>query len=96
VGRTTVDAVEILGTWLGLGRGRADVTYRIAGGSSDGELPALSGYRFYPGRSHEVIARADYRVQSFTALTFRLNHRTLATQDRPVEHRVDLELIAEL
>jgi hypothetical protein len=96
VGRTNVDALEVLGTWLGLGRGRADVTYRIADGASDGELPALSGYRFYPGLSHEVIARADYRVQSFTALTFRLNHRTLATQDRPVEHRLDLELIAEL
>ena len=96
VGRTNVEAVEFLSTWLRLGRGRADVTYRLADGSSDGELPALSGYRFYPGLSHEIIARADYRVQSFTALTFRLNHRTLATQDRPVEHRLDLELIAEL
>lgn len=96
VGITSVDAVEFLGTWLALGRGRADVTYRLAEGSSEGELPALSGFRFYPGLSHEVTARADYRVRSFTDLTFRLNYRMLATQDRPTEHRFDLELVAEL
>lgn len=96
VGVTNVDAVEFLGTWLAVGRGRADVTYRLADGGSEGELPPLSSYRFYPGFSHEVTARADYRVQSFTDITFRLNYRMLATQDRPTEHRFDLELVAEL
>ncbi|MBT3269898.1 hypothetical protein HN371_22315 [Candidatus Poribacteria bacterium] len=96
VGRTAVDAVEFLGSWLAVGRGRADVTYRLGDGSSEGELPALSGFRFYPGFSHEVTARADYRVRSFTDLTFRLNYRMLATRDRPTEHRFDLELVAEL
>jgi hypothetical protein len=96
VGRTAVDAVEFLGSWLAVGRGRADVTYRLGNGSSEGELPALSGFRFYPGVSHEVTARADYRVRSFTDLIFRLNYRMLATRERPTEHRFDLELIAEL
>ncbi|MDA1192169.1 MAG: hypothetical protein O3A46_10870, partial [Candidatus Poribacteria bacterium] len=96
VASTEVRAVEALLTWQVFGKGRADLTYRLADGRRDGELSAVSGFRFYEGFSQELRARGDYRVQSFTDLTFRLNYRLLATQERPTEHRFDLELVAEL
>ena len=95
-GSSLTQAAEISAAWAAFGKGRADITLRIADGSSAGQLPALSAFRFYEGISREIRASAEYRIRSWTDLTFRTNYRMLDAQDRPVEHRFDLELTAEL
>jgi hypothetical protein len=93
---TDTAAAEALLTWSLPGRGRADAEYRIAWGDDRGEPLPITLYRFYPGLSHEATLRGDYRVRSFTDLTFRAAYRMIAAQRRSPEHRLNVELVAEL
>ncbi|MBM3215919.1 hypothetical protein FJZ36_13490 [Candidatus Poribacteria bacterium] len=93
---TRTRAAEALLNWLLPSKGRAEATFRLAHGSSVGAQLPLTRYRFYDGLSQEIRLRADYRAQSFTDLTFRLNYHMISARRQPTEHRLDLELVAEL
>lgn len=95
-GSSLTRGAELSGSWHSFGKGRAELTFRLANGSSAGELPSLSAFRFYEGWSREARAQGEYRVRSWTDLTFRANYRMLDADGRPTEHRFDLELTAEL
>ena len=95
-GSSLTRGAELSGSWSSFGKGRAELSFRLANGSSAGELPSLSAFRFYEGWSREARAEGEYRVRSWTDMTFRANYRMLDADGRPTEHRFDLELTAEL
>ncbi|MEE3193381.1 MAG: hypothetical protein VX289_02595, partial [Candidatus Poribacteria bacterium] len=76
-------------------RGRLDINYRLASGKSEGGIP-FARYNFYEGVSHEIRATADYKVHKFTDLLLRLNYRLLSTKQQKPEHRLEMEMVAEL
>ena len=76
-------------------RGRLDINYRLANGKSEGGIP-FARYNFYEGVSHEIRATADYKVHKFTDLLLRLNYRLLSTKQQKPEHRLEMEMVAEL
>lgn len=93
---TSTQGSEIQWTWLAPQRGRAEIIYRIGYGRlQGGELP-LTLYRFYEGIHQEFRVRSEVRIRSATDLTARMNYRMITARKRPTEHRLDLELVAEL
>jgi len=78
-----------------INRGRIDINYRLANGKSEGGIP-FARYNFYEGVSHEIRATADYKVHKFTDLLLRLNYRLLSTKQQKPEHRLEMEMVAEL
>ena len=76
-------------------RGRIDFKYRIGHGTSEGGIP-FARYNFYEGVSHEIRATASYKVHKVTDLLLRFNYRLLSTKQRKPEHRMNMEVVAEL
>ena len=76
-------------------KGRIDFKYRIGHGTSEGGVP-FARYNFYEGISHEVRASASYKVHKVTDLLLRFNYRLLSTKQRKPEHRMNMEVVAEL
>ena len=76
-------------------KGRIYFNYKLGYGKSSGGIP-FAQYTFYEGISHEVRTTADYRLQKFTDLLFRLNYRLLSTEQRKPEHRLEMTVSAEL
>ena len=82
-------------TYSLIGKGRIDVNYKLGYGESEGGIP-IAQYYFYEGISHEVRLIADYRLRKFTDLLFRVNYRLLSTEQRKPEHRLEMNVSAEL
>ena len=78
-----------------INRGRFDINYRLANGKSKGGIP-FARYNFYEGISHEIRTTADYKVRKFTDLLLRLNYQLLSTKRQKPEHRLEMEMVAEL
>ena len=78
-----------------INRGRLNINYRLANGKSEGGFP-FARYNFYEGISHEIRATADYKVRKVTDLLLRLNYRLLSTKQQKPEHRLEMEVVAEL
>ena len=78
-----------------ISRGRIDFKYRIGRGTSEGGIP-FARYNFYEGISHEIRATASYKVHKVTDLLLRFNYRLLSTELRKPEHRMNMEVVAEL
>ena len=76
-------------------KGRIDFKYRIGRGTSEGGIP-FARYNFYEGISHEIRATASYKVHKVTDLLLRFNYRLLSTEQRKPEHRMNMEVVAEL
>ncbi len=82
-------------TYRLIGKGRFDINYKLGYGKSEGGTP-FAQYYFYEGISHEVRIIADYKLQKFTALLLRTNYRLLSTKQRKPEHRLEMNVSAEL
>lgn len=93
---TSTQGSEVQWTWLAPQRGRAEITYRVGYGRLQGSSLPLALYRFYEGFHQEVRVRSEVRIRSATDLTARVNYRMIAAKKRPTEHRLDVELVAEL
>ena len=93
--RTQTFSLENRLTYSFINKGRFDFTYRLNHGSSEGGIP-FTRYNFYEGVSHEVRTTADYKVRKVTDLTLRFNYRLLSTEQNKPEHRVGMEVVAEL
>ena len=93
--RTRTFSMENRLTYSFIGKGRFDFTYRLNHGSSEGGIP-FTRYNFYEGVSHEVRTTADYKVRKVTDLLLRFNYRLLSTEQNKPEHRVGMEVVAEL
>ena len=93
--RTRTFSLENRLTYSFISKGRLDFTYRLNHGSSEGGIP-FTRYNFYEGVSHEVRATADYKVRKVTDLLLRFNYRLLSTKQNKPEHRVGMEVVAEL
>ena len=76
-------------------KGRIDFKYRIGYGTSEGGIP-FARYNFYEGISHEIRATTSYKVHKVTDLLLRFNYRLLSTKQRKPEHRINMEVVAEL
>ena len=93
--RTQTLSLENRLTYSFISKGRFDFTYRLNHGSSEGGIP-FTRYNFYEGVSHEVRTTADYKVRKVTDLLLRFNYRLLSTKQNKPEHRVGMEVVAEL
>ena len=93
--RTQTFSLENRLTYSFISKGRFDFTYRLNHGSSEGGIP-FTRYNFYEGVSHEVRTTADYKVRKVTDLLLRFNYRLLSTKQNKPEHRVGMEVVAEL
>ena len=93
--RTRTFSLENRLTYSFISKGRLDFTYRLNHGSSEGGIP-FTRYNFYEGVSHEVRTTADYKVRKVTDLLLRFNYRLLSTKQNKPEHRVGMEVVAEL
>ena len=93
--RTQTFSLENRLTYSFISKGRFDFTYRLNHGSSEGGLP-FTRYNFYEGVSHEVRTTADYKIRKVTDLLLRFNYRLLSTKQSKPEHRVGMEVVAEL
>ena len=93
--RTQTLSLEHRLTYSFIRKGRFDFTYRLNHGSSEGGIP-FTRYNFYEGISHEVRTTADYKVRKVTDLLLRFNYRLLSTEQNKPEHRVGMEVVAEL
>jgi len=93
--RTRTLSLENRLTYSFIGKGRLEFTYRLGYGNSEGGIP-FTRYNFYEGLSHEVRTTADYKVRKITDLLLRFNYRLLSTQQRKPEHRMEMEVVAEL
>jgi hypothetical protein len=93
--RTRTLSLENRLTYSFIGKGRLEFTYRLGYGNSEGGIP-FTRYNFYEGLSHEVRTTADYKVRKVTDLLLRFNYRLLSTQQRKPEHRMEMEVVAEL
>ncbi len=93
--RTRTFSLENRFTYSFISKGRFDFTYRLNHGSSEGGIP-FTRYNFYAGISHEVRTTADYKVRKVTDLLLRFNYRLLSTAQNKPEHRVGMEVVAEL
>ena len=82
-------------TYAFIRKGRLDFTYRIGYGNSKDGIP-FARYNFYEGISHEVRITADYTVRKVTDLLLRFNYRLLSTKQRKPEHRMGMEVVAQL
>ena len=93
--RTRTFSLENRLTYSFISKGRLDFTYRLNHGSSEGGIP-FTRYNFYEGVSHEVRTTADYKIRKVTDLLLRFNYRLLSTKQNKPEHRVGMEVVAEL
>ena len=93
--RTQTLSLENRLTYSFIRKGRFDFTYRLNHGRSEGGIP-FTRYNFYEGISHEVRTTADYKVRKVTDLLLRFNYRLLSTEQNKPEHRVGMEVVAEL
>ena len=93
--RTRTFSLENRLTYSFISKGRFDFTYRLNHGNSEGGTP-FTRYNFYEGVSHEVHTTADYKVRKITDLLLRFNYRLLSTKQNKPEHRVGMEVVAEL
>ena len=93
--RTRTLSLENRLTYSFISKGRFDFTYRLNHGSSEGGIP-FTRYNFYEGVSHEIRTTADYKVRKVTDLLLRFNYRLLSTKQNKPEHRVGMEVVAEL
>ncbi len=93
--RTRTLSLENRLTYSFISKGRFDFTYRLNYGSSEGGIP-FTRYNFYEGVSHEVRTTADYKVRKVTDLLLRFNYRLLSTKQSKPEHRMGMEVVAEL
>ena len=93
--RTRTFSLQNRLTYSFISKGRFDFTYRLNHGSSEGGIP-FTRYNFYEGVSHEVRTTADYKVRKVTDLLLRFNYRLLSTKQNKPEHRVGMEVVAEL
>ena len=76
-------------------KGRIDFNYQLGFGRSRGGIP-FARYHFHGGLSHEIRANAEYKVQKVTDLLLRLKYRLLSTEQEAPEHRLEMEVVAEL
>jgi len=93
--RTRTISMENRLSYSIINRGRLNINYRLANGKSEGGFP-FARYNFYEGISHEIRATADYKVRKVTDLLLRLNYRLLSTKQQKPEHRLEMEVVAEL
>ena len=93
--RTQTLSIENQLIYSFISKGRVNFNYRIGYGSSEGGIP-FTRYNFYEGISHEVRTTADYKVRRVTDLLLRFNYRLLSTKQRKPEHRLAMEVVAEL
>ena len=93
--RTQTLSLENRLTYSFISKGRFDLTYRLSHGNSEGGIP-FTRYNFYEGVSHEIRTTADYKVRKVTDLLLRFNYRLLSTKQNKPEHRVGMEVVAEL
>ena len=93
--RTRTFSLENRLTYSFISKGRFDFTYRLNHGNSEGGIP-FTRYNFYEGMSHEVRTTADYKIRKVTDLLLRFNYRLLSTKQTKPEHRVGMEVVAEL
>ena len=93
--RTQTLSLENRLTYSFINKGRLDFTYRLNRGSSEGGIP-FTRYNFYEGVSHEVRTTADYKVRKVTDLLLRFNYRLLSTKQSKPDHRMGMEVVAEL
>ena len=93
--RTRTFSLENQMIYRFISKGRIDLNYRLGYGNSEGGIP-FTRYNFYEGLSHEVRATADYKVRKVTDLTLRFNYRLLSTNQKKPEHRIGMEVVAEL
>ena len=78
-----------------IGKGRIDFNYRLGFGNSTGGIP-FTRYNFHEGLSHEIRANAEYKVRKVTDLLLRVKYRLLSTKQKEPEHRLEMEMVAEL
>jgi hypothetical protein len=78
-----------------IGKGRVNFKYRIGYGSSEGGIP-FTRYNFHKGISHEIRITSDYKIRRVTDLLLRFNYRLLSTKLKKPEHRLAMEVVAEL
>lgn len=76
-------------------KGRIEFNYRLGFGNSTGGIP-FTRYHFHEGVSHEIRANAEYKVRKVTDLLLRLKYRLLSTEQDSPEHRLEMEMVAEL
>ncbi len=76
-------------------KGRIDFNYRLGFGDSTGGIP-FTRYHFHEGLSHEIRANAEYKVRKVTDLLLRFKYRLLSTKQEAPEHRIEMEMVAEL
>ena len=93
--RTQTFSLENRLTYSSTGKGRINFTYRLGYGNSEGGIP-FTRYNFYEGVSHEARVTADYKVRKVTDLLLRFNYRLLSTKQKKPEHRLGMEVVAEL
>lgn len=93
--QTQTISVENQLSYAFIGKGRVNFNYRIGYGKSEGGIP-FTRYNFYKGISHEVRVTSDYKIRKVTDLLLRFNYRLLSTKLKKPEHRLAMELVAEL
>ena len=93
--RTQTLSLENRFTYSFISKGRFDFTYRLSHGDSEGGIP-FTRYNFYEGVSHEIRITTDYKVRKVTDLLLRFNYRLLSTEQSKPEHRMGMEVVAEL
>ena len=93
--RTRTFSLENRLTYSFISKGRLDFAYRLNHGSSEGGIP-FTRYNFYEGISHEVRTTADYKIRKVTDLLLRFNYRLLSTKQSKPDHRMGMEVVAEL
>ncbi|MCZ6679495.1 MAG: hypothetical protein O7E52_19875 [Candidatus Poribacteria bacterium] len=93
--RTRTVSLENRMTYSFIRKGRIDLNYRLGYGNSEGGIP-FTRYNFYEGFSHEVRLTADYKIRKVTDLLLRFNYRLLSTEEKKPEHRMGMEVVAEL
>ena len=80
-------------TWNFRTRGRVFTEYKIASGSSSGDLP-FARYDFNEGISHKILFRINYRLKWFTDVTARFIYRAEFTEQEKPDHRLEMEMTA--
>ena len=93
--RTRTLSLENRLTYSFIRKGRFDFTYQLSHGNSEGGIP-FTRYNFYEGISHEIRTTADYKIRKVTDLLLRFNYRLLSTEQNKPEHRMGMEVVAEL
>ena len=79
--------------WSFRGKGTTIIKYRIARGTSSGDLP-FARFDFHEGISHNITLNLSYRIKWFTDVTARFIYRAEITQQEKPDHRLETEMTA--